>query len=100
MGPIKILFNNCLVRQNVIQVHKTPVLQCHGTNQSNVTYMSGPAESNTNKTRSQNDKRHIKEVLDNYLVQQNVIQVHKTPVLQMQRDQSTYSKMIVWSSRM
>ena len=62
--------------------------------------MSGPAESNTNKTRSQNDKRHIKEVLDNYLVQQNVIQVHKTPVLQMQRDQSTYSKMIVWSSRM
>jgi hypothetical protein len=31
-GPIKVVLDNCLVQQNVIQVHIAPVLQCHGTN--------------------------------------------------------------------
>ena len=92
MGPIKILFNNCLVRQNVIQVHKTPVLQCHGTNQSNVKYMSDPAECNTSthKFRSTSAIGPMKVVLDNCLVQHNVIQVHITPIVQMPWDQSRY----------
>ena len=90
MGPIKILFNNCLVRQNVIQVHITPVLQCQGTNQSSVKYLSDPAECNksTHKFRSTSAIGPLKVVLDNYLVQQNVIQIHITPIVQIPRDQS------------
>ena len=90
MGPIKILFYNSLIRQNVIQVRITPVLQCHGTNQSSAKYQSNPAECNTSthKFLSTSAIGPMKVVLDNCLVQQNVIQVHITPIVHMPRDQS------------
>ena len=52
--------------------------------------MSGPAEYNTSTHNSSppNATGPIKVVLNKCLVQQNVIQVHITPVPQMPRDQS------------
>jgi hypothetical protein len=54
--------------------------------------LSGPAECNTStdNSRSPNATGAVKVVLYNCLVQQNVIQVQITPVLQMSRvNQST-----------
>jgi hypothetical protein len=119
-GPIKVVLDKCLVQQNVIQVHITPVLQMSrgiwgtgvmctcitfcwtrylfnsiwriGVMCTCITFcwVSGAAECNTSTHNSSppHATGPIKVVLDKCLVQQNVIQVHITPVPHMPRDQS------------
>ena len=89
-GLGKVALDNCLIQQNVIKVHITPVLQCYGTNQSSAKSLSDPAEDNTgtHNSRPPYVMGQIEVMLNKCLVQQNVIQVHITPIFQMPRDQS------------
>jgi hypothetical protein len=105
--PFKVVVNNCLIQQNVIQVHITLMCTCIKlcwTRQLFCTtligsmtfggliscvlvlYSAGPASYLTLLSLV---PWHLEdESLDNCLIQQNVISVHIAPVLQIPRDHS------------
>jgi hypothetical protein len=84
---IRPLFSTTLIGPVAFGGRELCVLELH---QSSVKELSVPAECNssTHNSRPPNATGPVKEVLINCLVQQNVIQVHITPALQMPRDQS------------